>query len=549
MDGILPACPHPRVTLVPKSNSNGLKVFQEASREAVWPTIQGVGSLPEVLRAFRRATGWSLQCLTQPSPGNGSVGHANQPTDLTWSAPVNPGVGATLGHFRIEPVGPQEAQGTKRLDSKAARELASALTGMLSELLRTQHALWQREAELAAGVPLIPHPEEKRHLASRLQAVLRAGAEAVDCGAAGLYLLDVGTSYLKLRSAWQLPPDRMADPPRPLAGALADLEAMLGHAVVLKDNCPVGRWNPPEDFPSAVCVPVSTPTMILGTLWLFSNKSRDFTDREVNLVEVVAGRLASDLEREILLCEGVQGKQLQRQLTAAERMQRNQIPSISPLVDDWELAGWTAQAEAVGGDFHDWFTVPDGRVAFAVGDVMDGGITAALAAGTVKAALRSHSQYQRDAESLLRQVNLTLWTSSAGDQFASLFCGLLEAATGQIHWAMAGNLNVIHIRARGWQSLRRQSPALGTSPEASFPQRRLSLQPGETLLVFTDALLNAHGHRGEPLGVAGVVEPLLDHLNLPAKNLALLSRSSQESWAGTRHNGDRALLILKHRHP
>ena len=101
-------------------------------------------------------------------------------------------------------------------------------------------------------------------------------------------------------------------------------------------------------------------------------------------MEVVAGRLASDLEREMLLCEGVQGKQLQRQLTAAERMQRNQIPSIPPLVDDWDLAGWTAQAEAVGGDFHDWFTMPDGRVAFAVGDVMDGGVTAALAADTVK---------------------------------------------------------------------------------------------------------------------------------------------------------------------
>jgi hypothetical protein len=73
MDGILPACSHIRVTSVPKSNSNGLKIFQY---------------------------------LTQPSPENGSAGHANQPTDLTWSAPVNPGVGATLGHFRIEPVGP-----------------------------------------------------------------------------------------------------------------------------------------------------------------------------------------------------------------------------------------------------------------------------------------------------------------------------------------------------------------------------------------------------------------------------------------------------------
>jgi serine phosphatase RsbU (regulator of sigma subunit) len=538
-----------RLTSVPKSKSNSLKIFQEASREAARPTIQGVGSLPEVLRAFRRATGWSLRYLSQPSPDNGSASRTNQPTDLTWSAPVNPGVGATLGHFRIEPVGSQEAQGGKRLDSKAARELASALTGMLGELLTTQDALCQREAELAVGVPLAPHPEEKQHLASRLQAVLRAGAEAVDCDAAGIYLLDAGTSHLKLRSAWHLPPDRLADPPRPLEGALADLEAMLGHAVLLRDSSLMRHWNPPEDFPSAVCVPVSSPTTILGTLWLFSNKTRDFTDREVNLVEVIAGRLASDLEREMLLSEGVQGKQLRRQLATAERMQRNQIPSIPPLVDDWDLAGWTAQAESVGGDFHDWFTLPDGRVAFAVGDVMDGGVAAALAASTVKAALRSHSQYQRATEPLLRQVNLTLWTSSAGDQFASLFCGLLETATGQIHWSAAGDLSVIHIRTCGWQSLTRQSPALGTSPEASFPQRQLSLQPGEALLIFSDAFREIHGHRGESSGEAGVVEPLLDHLDLPAKDLVLLSRSAQEVCAGTRHGSDRTFLVLKRRRP
>jgi serine phosphatase RsbU (regulator of sigma subunit) len=534
---------------VPKSNSNSLKVFQEASREAARPAIQGVGSLPEVLRAFRRATGWSLQYFSQPAPDSGPAGRASQPTDLTWSAPVNPGVGATLGHVRLEPVGPKETHDRKRLDFQAARELASALTGMLGELLWSQHALAQREAELAAAGLPVPHPEAKQHFASRLQAILRAGAEAVDCDAAGLYLLDAGTTHLKLRSAWHLPPDRLADPPRPLESALADLEAMLGHAVLLREDSLAGHWNPPEDFASAVCVPVSSPTTILGTLWLFSNKTRDFTDREVNLVEVVAGRLASDLEREMLVSTRVVGKQLRRQLAAAERMQRNQIPSIPPLVDGWDVAGWTSQAGSVGGDFHDWFTLSDGQVAFAVGDVMDGGIAAALAAGTVKAALRSHSQYQRAAESLLRQVNLALWTSSAGDQFASLFCGLLETANGRIRWSTAGDLSVVHLRTRVWQSLTRRSPALGTSPEASFPERQLSLEPGEALVIFTDALREAQCPRGQSPGEASVAEPLLDHLNLPAKDLVLLLRSLQETFATDRLKSDRALLILKRRRP
>ena len=70
----------------------------------------------------------------------------------------------------------------------------------------------------------------------RLEAVLRGGTEAVDCQAAALYLLDDATSQLKMRSCWGLPLDRLAAPARPLKGAVADLEALLGHAVVIEDT-------------------------------------------------------------------------------------------------------------------------------------------------------------------------------------------------------------------------------------------------------------------------------------------------------------------------
>ena len=176
---------------------------------------------------------------------------------------------------------------------------------MLGELLQTRHALWQREAELAAGVPLAPQPQQSKHLAERLEAVLRGGAMALDCQAAALYLLDDATSQLKLRSCWGLPLDRLAAPPRPLQGSIADLEALLGHAVVLEDSDVMRHWRVPEDFPAAVCVPVSTPTMILGTLWVFSERKRDFNDRQTNILEIVAGRVAADLEARCCLARGL----------------------------------------------------------------------------------------------------------------------------------------------------------------------------------------------------------------------------------------------------
>ena len=104
---------------------------------------------------------------------------------LSWSAPVTPGVGAPLGHLRLDLT--EEAAASAPLES--ARALASSLAGMIGEMLQTRHALWQREAELAAGVPLVaPRRRRTSTWPPDLRPSSAAAREAVDCQAAALYL-------------------------------------------------------------------------------------------------------------------------------------------------------------------------------------------------------------------------------------------------------------------------------------------------------------------------------------------------------------------------
>jgi serine phosphatase RsbU (regulator of sigma subunit) len=531
---------------VAESSTNYLKVFADwppeiAKPEVVRPEIEGLRSLGELLRAFGEATGWSLHYIPGPE--------TDGPNDLTWSTPVNPGVGIPPGHLRLDSVDPPMDVPGVPVDATSAQQLASALGQTLSELLRAQHVLWQREAELAAGVPLVPHHDQRQHLAARLEAVLQGGAEAVGCQAAALYLLDEATSELKLRSCWGLPRDRLTRPARALQGAMADLEALLGHAVVLEDAELMQCWKVPEDFASAVCVPVSSPTTILGTLWVFCREKRDFNDHQTNMLEVVAGRLAADLEREMLMREGIDGVHIKRQLAAAERLQRGGLPSVAPLLDNWDVAGWTAQADAVGGDFFDWFCLPDGLMSVAVGDVLNHGIEAALSAGAVKTALRSHAQYQRDADRLLGQVNMTLWTGSAGDQSANLFCGLVETATGGVRFASAGLIGVVVLHRDGWESLSQPSPPLGEGPAADYHQQYYDLEPGESLVIFTDGVRDALDQQGRPLGESGLAEPLAKQVSLPAEQLVALARDRLEAHAVAPGRNDRTILVIKRTTP
>ena len=247
------------------------------------------------------------------------------------------------------------------------RPLAQAIGGLVSEIYRTQSTVWQREAELAAGIPVTLRPAEQQQLAYRLESVLRGGAEAIGCQAAALYLLDDATSHLKLRAAWRLPKNRFLDAPRPLRGAVADLEALVGHAVALENTSLLPHWKVPEDFPAALCVPVASTSTPLGTLWFFAQETREFSPEQTHLAEIVAGRLVSDLEREVLVREGLRNRQTDQARQLLTQWQNEQRPNVPPLVDGWQVAGRLSGDDPLSGLLYDWCVLPDGRIAVASG--------------------------------------------------------------------------------------------------------------------------------------------------------------------------------------
>ena len=502
------------------------------------PTLAG-GELPQLVplcRAFERATGWQLRCAQFP----GELGEA-------WSAPIPGEAGPAAARLALYPAIPtSEAAAAESLELAQVRPLALTIGNLLGEINRLRHALWQREAELAAGVPVAARPNDEPHLAERLEAVLKGGAEAVGCPAAALYLLDESTTSLKLRAAFGLPKEKLLAPARPLRGAVADLEALVGHAVVLEDTSLLPHWRCPEDFPAAVCVPVSSPTVPLGTLWVFSQAARDFTPEETNLVEIVAGRLAADLEREMLLAAGAQAKQRDRQFDVAQRWQSDRLPSVKPLAIGYEVAGWTCQAAGVGGDFHDWSVLPDGRLAVVVGDAQGTLLESGLNAAALQSAVKAHTGYRHDAGQLLARVNDTLWTGSAGDQHAALFYGIIEPASGLLEFAAAGPVAGILLSGgeRASDVLAPAAPPLGLDPDSRYSCDTRHMQSGDLLILLSEGARNAVDEAGLRIGEAAIAAAVGKHQREPAEQLAgrlrhLLDRGSQGPA------GDMTVLVVR----
>ena len=535
------------------------RLYSEAHPEPAHRADKAWPGMEKLCRAFERATGWPLECL----PGEAPACDAK----LVWSAP-DEAVAAVGAHVHVGLAGrpgddaPPELSAQSELP--AAVELAATLGEVLAELAQLRRAVWRREAELAAQVPVSPERNAKNHLADRLEASLAGAAAAVGCEAAALYSLDESTTHLKLRSVWGLPRQRLLAPRRELSAANADLEALLGHAVVLEDAACRDGWNLPEEAASAVCVPVSSATVPLGTLWVFGQKPRAFSDAEVHLVEIVAGRVAAELERETLLASGVEGARLQRHWAAAGRWQEQQLPRTAPLVDGWQVAGWTRLASEVGGEFYDWRVRAGDSLAVALGSCLGGEpqapgglrvqpaavgptrspLEAALAAAALRGALRAQGEHVAEPGNLVERVNRALWRGSAGDQTADLFYAVAAPGLGRMQYVVAGPIEALVLSQRGIHTLPEPNTPLGIDPDAHFESRTLTLEPGEALLVFSPGVGTSHPSPGRAPCLDQLAARLVPHLDESASVLAELARDCLATLVGDT-SGDCTALVLK----
>jgi hypothetical protein len=497
-------------------------------------SLDSIPGIAGLCRAFDSATGWRLTC--QPASQKAAA-------DPVWTAALGDGR-STVGELCLSRAR-GESDAAPSIDQANASRLAAALAELMNAKLAAETALWQREAELAACVPVVSRSDEGQHLAARLEAILKAAAEALECQAAGLYVLDADTTQLKLRSAWGLPHLRLLEPPRLLSAAIGDLEALAGHAVVLEKAALAEVWSLPEAFPAALCVPVSTPAVPLGTMWLFSKQERPFSDAELNIAEVVAGRLAAELEREILLADGQQFHHYQRQLARARDLQEGALRRPTPLIEGFEVGGWALQSQQLGGAWFDWMRREDGLLTCAVGEAQGVGVAAALIAQTAGAALAAHGEQSGAPDELLQRINHTLWRQSAGDQFAGLCLATLDAAEGMVRSAWAGCPALLHVRRHSYELLFESAAWLGAEPEAAFPRREIVLQPGEALVLCTPSLGRVIQQPGHRLNTGTLATLMIDHLDESAVNLAELVRSCCESQAIDLDQVDRGALVIK----
>ena len=237
---------------------------------------------------------------------------------------------------------------------------------------------------------------------------------------------------------------------------------------------------------SLLAVPLVAGGQTIGSLHIGTLTRRDFPDETVDLLRLAADRASLAIARTRLY---------EHERRIAQELQRSLLPNVLPPVPGVTLAARYlpgGNGATVGGDWYDAIALPGGCVAVVIGDVVGRGIEAAATMGQMRSALRAILMQADDTGAMAEQLNR--FALGLGDcMLTTIVLAVFEPATGILRYTNAGHPPPLILGAGGIEDAvyleNIPAPPMGVMDTPSYVQRTLQLEPGSTLLLYTDGLI------------------------------------------------------------
>ena len=204
---------------------------------------------------------------------------------------------------------------------------------------------------------------------------------------------------------------------------------------------------------------------------------------------------------------------LQNELDVASKIQQAILPAAFPEGAGFEVYGNMAPARNVGGDFFDVIILENGRLGLAVADVSDKGVPAALFMMSSRTLLKGSAIGMGNPGGVLAEVNDLLTEDNETFMFVTVLYAVFDPDSGRLDYANGGHSNPLLVRPDGSSE---ELPltggiALGVMPELQYSESSITMEPGDTLILYTDGVSEAMNSDGEEFGVDRLRQIFVDH--------------------------------------
>src|ERR687894_882814 len=235
-----------------------------------------------------------------------------------------------------------------------------------------------------------------------------------------------------------------------------------------------------------------------------------------------------------------------QELRVARSIQQASLPKEVPTLEGWQISPYYHPAREVGGDFYEFFELDDGRVGFAVGDATGKGVPAAFVMSATCALLGGVATASGSSPGkVLARVNEAVLTRIPPNMFVTCFYAILEPESGHLRYANAGHdLPYLH-RSGAAEELRARGMPLGLMPKMSYEEKEVILEAGDSVLLYSDGLVEAHNPEGEMFGFPRLRELMAEYGEERSLGDLLLEELYSFVGEGWEQEDDITLLTLR----
>ncbi len=239
---------------------------------------------------------------------------------------------------------------------------------------------------------------------------------------------------------------------------------------------------------------------------------------------LLKARLAASVEAKRLRdLEILYSRQMEQELELAWQVQSGFLPAGVPDIPGWQISATLQQSRQTSGDFYDLIPLENDRYGILVADVADKGMAAALYMVLSRTLIRTYStQFPDDPARVLEATNIRLLSDINTGHFVTVFYGILDPATGFLKYSNAGHNPPLHIKAAAkseTQMLSRTGMALGVLDVAAWKKVQLQLDPGDTLVIYSDGVIDARDVDGKTFEMEGLLSSLRGRAGRPGNEL------------------------------
>jgi sigma-B regulation protein RsbU (phosphoserine phosphatase) len=285
----------------------------------------------------------------------------------------------------------------------------------------------------------------------------------------------------------------------------------------------------------------------LGVLYLDSRRPAAFSKLDRQILDALAADAASTLDNARLVVRERERQRMEQEIDIARGIQQALLPRDFRDYPHLAVAGCNFPCLSVGGDYFDVFPLDNKRTAFLIADVSGKGLGAALLTTMLQGAL-SGMTLGTDPSRVLNHVNRFLCDHSEVGRYATMFFGVLDE-DGNLDFINAGHPSPFLIRQGVAQEpFSEGSYPVGLVPEAEYTALKIKLEPGDTLVLFSDGVTEAMDPDEQMFGVPRLREVLTGRTECPLDQLEKCILEAVENFArGASQADDLTLLIVRYR--